>query len=347
MKIDWKAAFKIAAVYVGTVVGAGFATGREIVEFFSRYGFLGIFGILLAGYMFTFLGAKLMRLAASIRAESYDQFNLYLFGRFFGRFINVLMGLMLLGVCAVMLSGAGAVFEEHLGMDKNTGILLTIALSIVVMMLGVQGLFAVNSFVVPLMVIFNLILVMKASQMPGFIESVLEVPGEGAGWKWTVSPFIYIAFNLSLAQAVLVPIAREVKDDQTVKWGGIIGGSILTLILLAEHLTLVLLPNLESYEIPMAVLMKNLAPGLYTVFLMIIFGEIFTSVIGNVFGLEKQLAQHHRLPGIAVVSMLFLFCYLIGQVGYSKLLSYLYPLFGYISLVFIILLWMKPYKKRV
>ena len=26
---------QIAAVYVGTIVGAGFATGREIVEFFS------------------------------------------------------------------------------------------------------------------------------------------------------------------------------------------------------------------------------------------------------------------------------------------------------------------------
>ncbi|MFL6516822.1 MAG: hypothetical protein ACJ8GL_01940, partial [Bacillus sp. (in: firmicutes)] len=39
MKRDWTQAFQIAAVYVGTVVGAGFATGKEIVEFFSRFGF--------------------------------------------------------------------------------------------------------------------------------------------------------------------------------------------------------------------------------------------------------------------------------------------------------------------
>ena len=39
--------FQIAAVYVGTVIGAGFATGREIVEFFTRFGFVGFIAILL------------------------------------------------------------------------------------------------------------------------------------------------------------------------------------------------------------------------------------------------------------------------------------------------------------
>ena len=32
---QWQVAKKVAATYIGTVVGAGFATGREIVEFGS------------------------------------------------------------------------------------------------------------------------------------------------------------------------------------------------------------------------------------------------------------------------------------------------------------------------
>lgn len=36
MKNKWYAAIQLAAVYVGTVVGAGFATGREIVVFFHN-----------------------------------------------------------------------------------------------------------------------------------------------------------------------------------------------------------------------------------------------------------------------------------------------------------------------
>lgn len=50
----WSGIFQIAAVYVGTVVGAGFATGREIVEFFTRYGIYGFIGILIARLYFYF-----------------------------------------------------------------------------------------------------------------------------------------------------------------------------------------------------------------------------------------------------------------------------------------------------
>lgn len=111
MKRDWTQAFQIAAVYVGTVVGAGFATGKEIVEFFSRFGFFGLISILMSGYLFISLGSKLMRMAALIDAKSYQEFNEYLFGKWPGRVINVFMLFMLLGVSAVMLSGAGAIFR--------------------------------------------------------------------------------------------------------------------------------------------------------------------------------------------------------------------------------------------
>ncbi|WP_338379168.1 GerAB/ArcD/ProY family transporter, partial [Enterococcus faecium] len=167
----------------------------------------------------------------------YEQFNEYLFGKLFGGIINFIMLFMLLGVCAVMLSGAGAVFQEQLGMSKNIGILITIALSILVMILGIKGLFAVNSFVVPAMIGFSLILMFLSIKQPGFAEQALFVPASDDGWKSVVAPFTYTAFNLSLAQAVLVPVAAEIKDDQTVKWGGILGGIALTLILIMSHFT--------------------------------------------------------------------------------------------------------------
>lgn len=342
MKTNWGAAFQIAAVYVGTVVGAGFATGREIVEFFSRFGIFGLVGILMSGYMLIYMGSKLMRIAASIGAKSYEEMNEHLFGKFFGRLINIVMLIMLLGVCAVMLSGAGAVFEEQLGLTKALGIFVTIALSLAVMFVGLKGVFAVNTFVVPMMILFSLILFFLSVKLPGFMDQVVFLPYADDGWKSVVAPFSYTALNLSLAQAVLVPVAAEIKDDQTVKWGGILGGIALTLILLSSHLTLIMLPGFETFEIPMAVIMKQLASGLYWIFVLIVYGEIFTSVIGNIFGLERQIQKYIKLPSMVVVSILFIICYFISQIHYGTLLSVLYPVFGYISLIFIILLWMKP-----
>ena len=38
--------FKVAATYIGTVIGAGFASGQEILQFFSVFGNMGILGLI-------------------------------------------------------------------------------------------------------------------------------------------------------------------------------------------------------------------------------------------------------------------------------------------------------------
>ena len=141
------------------------------------------------------------------------------------------------------------------------------------------------------MISFSFILMILSLKLPHFLEQLLYIPYVEDGWKAVVSPFSYTAFNLSLAQAVLVPVAAEIKDEGTIRRGGMIGGAALTIILIASHLTLIMLPNFEAYEIPMAIIMKNLASGLYWIFVLVIYGEIFTSIIGNVYGLEKQIKQ--------------------------------------------------------
>ena len=343
-KRNWNQAFQIAAVYVGTVVGAGFATGKEIVEFFSRFGFFGFISILMSGYLFIMIGSKLMRMAAHIEAKSYQEFNEHLFGKWPSKIINFSMLFMLLGVSAVMLAGAGAVFEEQLGLPKNVGVFLTIFLSYIVMLVGTKGLFAVNTFVVPIMISFSLILMFLSLRMPNFLEQFLFIPHATDGWKSVIAPFSYAALNLGLAQAVLVPVATEVQDDWTIRCGGILGGLGLTLILIASHFTLIMLPNLELYEIPMAIIMKNVAPFFYWIFILVIYGEIFTSVIGNVFGLDRQLKQYMPIPTMMSVTAIFAVSYLISLINYSTLLAHLYPLFGYICMSFFILLWMKPFE---
>jgi uncharacterized membrane protein YkvI len=104
-----------------------------------------------------------------------------------------------------------------------------------------------------------------------------------------------------------------------------------------------MLPNLQAYDIPMAAIVKTLASSFYWIFVFVIYGEIFTSVIGNVFGIERQVKKYISVPSIIIVGFIFIVCYFISLINYGTLLSYLYPVFGYVSLTFIILLWMKPF----
>lgn len=335
----WSGIFQIAAVYVGTVVGAGFATGKEIVEFFTRYGFYGFIGILIAGYIFIFTGTKIMLISARIRASSYEEFNQFLFGKKIAGIINIFFLIMLLGVTAVMISGSGAVFEEQLGVPKSIGSWSTIILASLVLMMGMRGVFTVNSFVVPIMICFSLILFFSTLGNGEFFKTLTKVPDEVITLKMILSPFAYTAFNLALAQAVLVPVAYEVRDEKVIKHGAILGGIFLTIILLTGHFSLMTLPDVNNYEIPSAVIMRTAASQLYWMFILVIYGEIFTSVIGNIYGLQRQISGYIKMPSMPIIAVIFLIALIISEFGYGRLLGYIYPVFGYISLLFLMLVW--------
>ncbi|WP_203290051.1 hypothetical protein [Metabacillus sp. cB07] len=334
MKKQWFQVVQIAAVYVGTVVGAGFATGREIVEFFTQYGVYGMFGILLCGYFFMHLGSKIMIISKRIGANSYQDLNFFLFGKSCGTVVNLFMLVVLFGVTSVMLSGAGAIFEEQLNLSSRFGVMLTIALTLIAMSFGSKGLFSVNIIVVPMLILFSVLV--AASSFDA--HSAKSLMSGHSSFKWIISAVSYAAFNLAMAEAVLVPLAKEIEDERTAKWGGIAGGAILTFILLSSHFALSSLRDVISYDIPMAEVMKASVFSFFIIYILVIYGEVFTSVIGNLFGLERHLVSVVPLPGMLIIALLLCGAFFISLIDYSSLIAVLYPVFGYMSLIFLLLL---------
>ncbi|HDX9580669.1 TPA: GerAB/ArcD/ProY family transporter [Bacillus pseudomycoides] len=341
---QWKVAKKIAATYIGTVVGAGFATGREIVEFFTIHGTYGTIGILVSGIFFIWLGTKMMLLSSQIKAFSAQEFNKYLFGDVFGNVVNILLLLVLFGVTSVMLSGAGAVFEEQLRLPRQLGIFITIFACIIIGSRGLQGVFEVNSLVVPIMMIF--IVGLSITTLFHDVSSFFNMtPSESWNIKWITSPITYVALNLSLAQSVLVPLASEVKDQKAIKWGGMLGGAGLCLILLCSHFSILTVEQFYQYNIPMAEVVRRFNATFHFFFILIIFGEVFTTLVGNIFGMTKQLQSITGWRSNIIIYFILLISYCFSYIGYSELLHMLYPMIGWISLILLPIIAFKQQQK--
>lgn len=60
---------RIVMLYVGTVIGAGFASGQEILQFFIDYGYKGILGNVLAGILFIYLGFVVIYISSKLNAK--------------------------------------------------------------------------------------------------------------------------------------------------------------------------------------------------------------------------------------------------------------------------------------
>ncbi|WP_088834088.1 YkvI family membrane protein [Paenibacillus tyrfis] len=333
---------QIAATYAGTVVGAGFASGQSIMQFFTVYGTWGAVGILISTFLFMWIGTKMMVLAHRIQAFSYQELNTYLFGSLFGKVANAATFAILFGMTSVMLSGAGSIFEEQLGLPYQWGIVISIILCYLVMTRDMQGILAVNSVVVPLMLCFMLLIALQVFGNSGTAPSI--------GWRntpwsdltWLISPFAYAALNFAFVQAVMVPLGSEVQDESALKWGGLWGGVALGFMLLISHWAMnSKMPEIAAFDIPMAEIIRDLGGAVHILFLLVIYGEIFTTIVGNVFGIARQIQSLFVLPTKGLVLAILLGSFLISQIGYTPLLSYLYPLFGYLGMILLLFLALK------
>lgn len=333
---EWWRIMQITFAYIGTVVGAGFATGQEILQFFTQFGWVAFFTISIASLLFVVCGAKLMLLSRRIRARSYEDLNIYLFGARWGQAMSYITLLILLAVTGVMLAGAGAIFEEQLQWSYQLGLLLTLSLTFLVLKKGMTAILSINSVVVPTMLLFALILVYTTLTGPESTRWLELVSDHSLSVTW-LAPILYVSFNLWMAQAVLVPLGATIENKRTILYGCAGGGIGIGLLILVAHYSLApIMPGVRQFDIPMSHVIADHGFFIQILFMFILFSEIFTTLIANVFGLSLQLRQKWKWRAAPTHLFVLLICFIISQFGFKALLGFLYPLFGLLGLLWFV-----------
>ena len=328
--------FQIAFTYIGTIVGAGFATGREILQFFTQFGHWATITILFSTLLFIWLGTKMMKLAHSIQAKSYEDLNKHLFGEKWGGWISLIMLVILIGVNSIMLAGAGSVFMENLNMHYQTGLILTMVGTYFILRKGIKSIMYMNSLVVPMMLILSLLIIFKTMGTPG-ANRILTLTTEHSLPAAWLAPLLYTAFNLLMAMPVLVPLGSQTENPRAVRWGGILGGLGVGFMLMSAHFAMsAQMPGITQFEIPMASIAYQLGWVVQMVYIVLIFLEIFSTFVADIYGITLQIQQRTSLPQQTIVLFIMLICYFFSQFGFSSLLSLLYPLFGVLGLFWVL-----------
>lgn len=98
-----KKSLQIAGAYVGLIVGAGFASGQEILQFFTSLGWMGVLGALVATLLFAFLGMQLAQLGSSMQTTSHKDVIYHICGRYLGIVVDIIVTFFLFGVAVVMI----------------------------------------------------------------------------------------------------------------------------------------------------------------------------------------------------------------------------------------------------
>ena len=83
----------------------------------------------------------------------------------------------------------------------------------------------------------------------------------------------------------------------------------------------------------MAEVIRRFNATFHFFFVLIIFGEVFTTLVGNVFGMTKQMQSITGWKNNNIIFFILLISYCFSYIGYSDLLHILYPIIGWVSIV--------------
>lgn len=319
-----------AAVFISVVMGGGYGTGREMIEFFTRYGLMGgLLGIVVAACVFSLVLACTYEFARVFKAYDYRNF----FGQLIGPFwicFEILYLVLFLLVLGVVSSAAGNILEKEFGISIYAGMGAVLALVVALVFFGrhvVEKVLTLWSIGMYLVFAFYFWAILDNGEVDIF-RAVSEgdvAPG------WFAGGALYAMYNLAIAP-VLLFTTRAIQSRREAILAGIVTGVVTMVPAVLFHVSYAAgYPAVLDQAVPNYWMISEYAtPLLLGVFLVALLGTLVETGAGLVQGMierveavlkpgEDEGLGHTARVSIAVVTL----CIggLMGSLGIVELIA--------------------------
>ena len=338
-----------AGAIVAFLIGSGFATGQEILQYFTSYGYWGVFGTgLLVLALMTYVVIEFFVVG---QAKSFDKpsriFHYYC-GKYLGTFFDYFSVLFVFLSFAVMVAGAGAVFEEHYGLSKFVG---GIGLAVVVgltVWFGLKNLVDVIGKIGPLIVVIAIALgVLGIVRNPGGIaEGNALLPGlelTQASTNWFMSGLSYVGFCMLWLAAFLTALGKTARSRKEAATGGLVGSVVFSVACIIVGLGLLAhIARVNGTEIPMLVLANDVSPLLAAGISVMILAGIYTTAVPLLWTVSSRFYSDEK-PGFKYLTLALAAAgTVVGLVvPFSQMVNVVYVINGYVGILLLLLMLVK------
>ena len=330
-----------ALAFKAVVIGGGYATGRELVEFFLPNGAVGgIWAMLLAVAIWSAVCALTFLFAFAVRASDYQTFFRHLLGPFAFLF-ELLLVLFTVVTLSVFGAAAGAICASLLGWHPIVGTLLLAAAILIVTARGndsVEGLFKYVS--VLLYGTYAVFLLLCLLRFGGLIGNAFANSGPPRGW--VVSGLTYASYNV-LGAVLILPALRHQTSPRDAWLSGLMCGPLAMLPAMIFFLCLSAYGGqVETLALPSDFLLRALhLPLFHWMFQLMIFAALLECSVGNVHAINERVMLRHTARGgldtpslrLLVTVLMLVFAMGVAQaVGLVDLIGKGYRVLSYLVL---------------
>lgn len=324
-----KDSFRIAFTYIGAIVGAGFATGQEIHQFFAVFQVKGIVGSLVATFGFILFSSLYLNMVFYNPIYSYRDLLIMLVGKKMAKLFDLSISFFLFGSYTIMLAAGHTLVTTHVIPSYHISYLLVISIVWLSLINGVKGVIKINTYLIPVLVIVITILcIFNLSNSAAVFVSGL-VPQ-----NYLFSSITYVSYNLIIGMVVLSALKEEIYTKKVIILAPIISGVVLGAMLMLVTVAIGQVKN--PSEIPILDLALGLDRWFRSLLILGIGIAILTSALASGYGLVNRLRQNMSINYKNCVAIVTVLAVPLSLYGFTSLIKIIYPLFGFLNLFLMI-----------
>lgn len=281
-------------VFKGVVIGGGYATGRELIEFFFASGPGGaLLGVLLAMAVWSLVCAVSFVFAHRFSAYDYRTFFQELLGPLWWLFELAYVALIIL-VIAVLAAAAGATGTALFAISEWIGTAALMAIIVGVCTFGSEGvarMFKYSSLF--LYLVYALFLLFALTSFGDRIAARLEAP-EIAG-NWVFGGISYASYNVIAVVAALPFLERQLSRRDALVSGLLAGPMAMLPGLLFVVSMLAFYPAINDEALPSNYLLAQMDRPWFTLaFNLMIFVALLETGIGGINAITERVAAAYE-----------------------------------------------------
>lgn len=317
--------------YIGAVVGAGFASGQEILQFFTVFGPVGGLGIAVACLLFAAFGAQLLLEGYRSRATSHRDVVNGLGPPCMGTMLDATVTLFLFSSLVAMAAGAGAVAAQFGFAYPGLASLAMLLVAAFTVAAGVGTVVATIGGVAPFMVVMVVVVSVTSVLAPRDCLEPIAPVMTPAVHHWLTSAVLYVSYNILGCVSILAPMGATMRRQSDAWMAAAVGGVGLGIGAYASHLAMQANTGAMAAGVPLVALADSVSPLLAKAYALVIVAEVFTTAVAALYGLMARLTGRgagRGAPSRAGMASVLGLAWLLSRLGLQEVVRTVYPAMG-------------------
>lgn len=343
-----KEAIKIGFAYVGIVVGAGFSTGQEVMQFFTPFGLWSYIGVLISGFILGFIGRQVAKIGTAFEATNHESTLQYIFGEKFSKVFDYILVFFLFGIAVTMIAGSGSTFNQSFNIPTWLGALIMTIVIYLTLLLDFNKIVRALGIVTPFLIIM-VILIAVYYLFTGdiSISQVNSTVPETSAWKGIFWGLVYGGLAFAVGFSTVVAIGGDASKRRVSGAGAMFGGVIYTILLALINFSLQTeYPKIKNADIPTLDLANSINPWIGLVLTIIMLAVMYNTILGLCYSFAARFTEPYSKKYHIFIIIMMIATYVLSFVGFADLINVLYKFMGVVGMFIVVAVLIKYFKRK-